>query len=69
MLWQNARTGYNRGMALLRKRPGTRKNEAALDWESAAWWLERRCRADWGRKWRPGPSGPEVVIIRVPFGQ
>ena len=25
MLWQNARTGYNRGMALLRKRPGTRK--------------------------------------------
>jgi hypothetical protein len=26
-------------------------HEAAPDWESAAWWLERRCRADWGRKW------------------
>ena len=24
------------------------------DWESAAWWLERRRKADSGRKWRPG---------------
>jgi hypothetical protein len=41
---------------------------SAIDtWQAAAWWLERRDRANWGKDDRPDPDAPkDAAVILIP---